>query len=191
MAPPLTPGSSLDGQRRGAAVWLTGLPAAGKSSIALAMQDLLHARRIEACVLDGDLLRRGLCSDLGFSRADRSENVRRVAEVARLMVDARLIVLVALISPFEEDRATARHTIGSDRFVEVHVDTPLAVAEARDPKGLYARARHGAARDVTGIDSPYEPPKAPDIRIDTTRTSIDDAARLIAQHLQQMRLLSP
>ena len=132
-------------------------------------------------LLDGDAIRRGLNSDLGFSDLDRAENIRRVAEVACLMVDAGIIVIVALISPFRQDRDLARAKFTPGAFVEVFVDTPLAVAEARNVKGLYRRARAGLLPQFTGIDSAYEPPLHPEIRIDTLRLSANDAARQIAQ----------
>ncbi len=167
----------------GLVFWLTGLSGAGKSTIAQATRRHLHARGHLSTVLDGDELRRGLTRDLGFSMADRAESVRRAAEVARLMADAGLIVIVALISPFRADRDRARALFAPGRFVEVHVDTSLAVAEARDPKGLYRRARQGDLRDFTGIDSPYEAPLAPEIVIRTELTSADEAALLLGAWL--------
>lgn len=165
-----------DDQPPGLVFWLTGLSGAGKSTIAQATHRRLNAMGRISTVLDGDELRRGLTRDLGFSAADRAESVRRAAEVARLMSDAGLVVIVALISPFRTDRDQARALFVPGRFVEVHVDTPLAVAEARDPKGLYRRARQGQLRDFTGIDSPYETPLVPEVVIRTERTSADEAA---------------
>ena len=156
-------------------VWLTGLSGAGKSTLAEGLAIALRARGERVAILDGDSLRQGLCSDLGFSAADRVENIRRTAEVARLMLDQGLWVVVALISPFRRDRARARARFAAKEFVEVHVDAPLALAEARDPKGLYARARRGEIREFTGIDSPYEPPESPELRIETGNCSIADA----------------
>ncbi|HET9104528.1 MAG TPA: adenylyl-sulfate kinase [Solirubrobacteraceae bacterium] len=160
-------------------VWLTGLSGAGKSTIADRVESALHARGRHTYLLDGDNVRHGLNRDLGFTDADRVENIRRVAEVARLMADAGLIVLVSFISPFRSERAMARERMGTVSFYEVFVDTPLAVAEARDPKGLYAKARRGELRNFTGIDSAYEPPEQPDLRLDTTRLTPDEAAQAI------------
>jgi bifunctional enzyme CysN/CysC len=170
------------GQRAGV-VWLTGLSGAGKSTIANRTEEQLVARGHHTFLLDGDNVRRGLNRDLGFSEHDRVENIRRVAEVARLMVDAGLIVLVAFISPFRDERQTARELFEPGEFIEVYVDTPIAVAEARDPKGLYKKARRGELKNFTGIDSPYEPPEAPEIHLDTTQLSIDAAAEKILAHL--------
>lgn len=139
-------------------IWLTGLSASGKTSLAHALEQALHQRGFHTYALDGDNLRQGLNADLGFSAEARAENIRRMAHVARLMADAGLVVIVSAISPFAVDRAQARALFAPGAFVEVFVDTPLAVCEARDPKGLYARARRGELRDFTGIDSPYERP---------------------------------
>lgn len=158
----------------GRVIWFTGLSGAGKSTLAQALEARLLAQGVRTCVLDGDALRQGLNKDLGFSDSDRTENIRRAAEVARLMADAGLVVLTAFISPFRADRALARERIGTGRFVEVFVDTPLAVCEARDPKGLYRKARRGEVHHMTGITSPYEAPDQPDIRI-TVDDSVDAA----------------
>ncbi len=172
-----------------AVVWFTGLSGAGKSSIANLLEKQLHAMGRHTCLLDGDNVRHGLCRDLGFTQADRVENIRRVAEVARLMVDAGLIVLVAFISPFRSEREMARAMVQKTEFCEVFVDTPLSVAEQRDPKGLYGKARRGELKNFTGIDSPYEPPQHPDVRIDTTVQTIEDAAERIIAHLRCMGTL--
>ncbi|KWF69492.1 sulfate adenylyltransferase subunit CysN [Burkholderia pseudomultivorans] len=167
-------------------VWLTGLSAAGKSTIANLVEKRLHALGKHTYLLDGDNVRHGLNRDLGFTEADRVENIRRVAEVARLMLDAGLIVLVSFISPFRAERDMARAMVGADEFVEVFVDTPLAIAEERDPKGLYRKARRGELKHFTGIDSPYEPPAQPELRIDTvTETPEDAAARIVAYLLRE------
>lgn len=150
-------------------VWFTGLSGAGKSTLANALEIELHAAGRHVYVLDGDNIRHGLNRDLGFSIEDRNENIRRVAEVARLMVDAGLVVLVAFISPFRDERAMARTLFAPGEFVEVFVDSPLAICEQRDTKGLYAKARRGELRDFTGIDSPYEPPVAPEVHVHTER----------------------
>jgi bifunctional enzyme CysN/CysC len=169
---------------RGRVIWLTGLSGSGKSTIANMVEKKLHAMGRHTYLLDGDNIRHGLNRDLGFTDEDRVENIRRVAEVARLMADAGLIVLVSFISPFRAERALARSLMPEGDFVEVFVDTPLAVAEQRDVKGLYAKARAGELKNFTGIDSPYEPPEAPDIRIDTTQVSAPDAAEAITAWLE-------
>jgi bifunctional enzyme CysN/CysC len=167
--------TALNGHRP-CVVWFTGLSGAGKSTIANLVERKLHARGRHTFLLDGDNVRHGLNKDLGFTEADRVENIRRVAEVARLMVDAGLIVLVSFISPFRAERRLARSLVAQDEFCEVFVDAPLEVAEQRDRKGLYKKARRGELKNFTGIDSPYEPPEAPELRIDTTALGEDAAA---------------
>lgn len=164
-------------------LWFTGLSGSGKSTIANLVEKKLHALGKHSFLLDGDNVRHGLNRDLGFTDADRVENVRRVGEVARLMADAGLIVLTAFISPFRAERDLARSMLPAGEFVEVFVDTPLAVAEARDVKGLYAKARSGKLANFTGIDSPYEPPLAPEIRVDTTQETPEAAAERIVEHI--------
>lgn len=162
-------------------VWLTGLSGAGKSTLAQALERAWRASGHAVVVLDGDRLRSGLCNDLGFSDADRSENMRRAAEVARLASDAGVRTVVAMISPFAAERAAARTRLTGRPFFEVHVHAPLQVAEARDPKGLYLRARRGDIPHFTGIDSPYQAPDAPDLRLDThLRSEADCLAALLA-----------
>lgn len=170
-------------------IWLTGLSGSGKSTIAHAMERKLIADGRACFVLDGDAVRQGLNKDLGFCRKDRSENIRRVAEVARLMNEAGLIVVVSLISPFRADRENARSIIGNDRFIEVFVDTPIEKCEERDPKGLYAKARQGLIPEFTGVSSPYEEPENPDLRIDTTRLSVEDCVDSLLRLLQERRIL--
>ncbi len=177
--------------QRPAVVWFTGLSGAGKSTIANLLERRLHHAGRHTYLLDGDNLRHGLNGDLGFSPADRIENVRRAAEAAKLMADAGLIVLVSLISPFRADRALARGLLPAGQFIEVHVDTPLEVAEQRDVKGLYRRARAGEIKDFTGIDSPYEPPETPEVRIDTTAMSPDAAAEALYLALERRGVLNP
>jgi bifunctional enzyme CysN/CysC len=167
-----------------AVLWFTGLSGAGKSTIANLVEKKLHLLGRHTYLLDGDNVRHGLNRDLGFTDADRVENIRRVAETAKLFVDAGLIVLVSFISPFRSERDMAREIVEKDEFLEVFVDTPLAVVEERDPKGLYAKARAGEIKNFTGIDSPYEPPLAPDIRLDTMSASAEDLAQRIVDRLR-------
>jgi bifunctional enzyme CysN/CysC len=166
----------------GATVWLTGLPASGKSTLAAAVEARLLAEGRSAYLLDGDNLRHGLNGDLGFAPEDRRENVRRTAEVAALLADAGVVALVALVSPYAADRDAARavHDHRDLPFVEVHVATTLAECEARDPKGLYARARAGELPGLTGVDAPYEPPASPELRVDPALALDEAVDRLIA-----------
>ncbi|HMY60001.1 MAG TPA: adenylyl-sulfate kinase, partial [Pseudomonadota bacterium] len=164
-------------------LWFTGLSGSGKSTIANLVDKQLYAQGRHSYILDGDNVRHGLCKDLGFSPSDRVENIRRVAEVAKLMVDSGLIVLVAFISPFRAERQLARSLFAEGEFLEIFVDTPLAEAERRDPKGLYKKARAQQLKNFTGIDSPYEAPESPEIRIDTTTVSAEDAAAQIVYRL--------
>ena len=152
--------------------WLTGLSGAGKSTLARSLATALRGRQQPVCVIDGDELRAGLCQDLGFDTASRAENVRRAAHMARLLNDNGVHAVVALISPDTDARALAYTTIGRGRCVEVHVNTPLAVCEQRDPKGLYARARAAQLAQMTGVHAPYEPPEQPALRIDTSVTAL-------------------
>jgi adenylyl-sulfate kinase len=166
-----------------ATIWLTGLSGAGKSTLAYELEHLLLERGHPSFVLDGDNVRHHLNRDLGFSAHDRRENIRRTAEVARLMNEAGLFVVTAFISPLCADRQAAREIIGADRFVEVHVSTCMTVCETRDPKGLYARARAGEIANFTGVSAPYEPPEHPDVAVDTGRMSIEEATRALYDHL--------
>jgi adenylyl-sulfate kinase len=175
--------------QRGAALWFTGLSGAGKSTIAALVDRKLHDAGQHSYVLDGDNLRFGLCSDLGFSPEDRAENIRRIGEVARLFVDAGLLVLVAAISPYRRDRELARSRVAPDRFLEIFVDTSLSVCEARDPKGLYRRARAGEITGLSGVDAPYEAPTSPELRL-----AGDDPAALadrVIAELAARRLIVP
>jgi bifunctional enzyme CysN/CysC len=178
--------ATLKGQRP-AVLWFTGLSGAGKSTIANLVEAKLAALGRHTFLLDGDNVRHGLNRDLGFTEADRIENIRRVGEVARLMADAGLIVLTAFISPFRAERHMVRRMVPEGEFFEIFVDTPLAEAEKRDSKGLYAKARAGELKNFTGIDSPYEPPEAPEIHIDTTAISAEQAADLIVERLIKPR----
>jgi bifunctional enzyme CysN/CysC len=162
-----------------AVVWLTGLSGAGKSTIANIVEKKLARMNRHTFLLDGDNVRHGLNKDLGFTDADRVENIRRVGEVSKLMTDAGLIVITAFISPFRSERDMVRQMIQSGEFYEIHIDTSLAAAEERDVKGLYKKARSGQLKNFTGIDSPYEPPVAPELRIDTTQLTAEQAADAI------------
>jgi bifunctional enzyme CysN/CysC len=164
--------------------WLTGLPGAGKSTIANLLEKQLSSFGRHTYVLDGDNIRRGLSRDLGFSEADRVENMRRAREVARLFVDAGLVVIVAFISPYRAERNIARSQFEPDEFIEIHVDASLEECERRDPKGLYARARRGELPNFTGIDSAYEAPTDPEIRLDTVANSPDKCVDLILSYLK-------
>ncbi len=179
---------AIKGHRPGV-VWFTGLSGAGKSAIANALERRLHAMGCHTATLDGDNVRHGLNRDLGFTDADRVENIRRVAEVAKLMVDAGLLVLVSFISPFRAERDSARALVDGNEFVEVFVDTPLDVAERRDRKGLYRKARAGDLPHFTGIDSPYEPPPSPEVRIDTVSSSVDESVEQIVSQLRAQGIL--
>jgi bifunctional enzyme CysN/CysC len=176
--------AELKGQRP-CVLWFTGLSGAGKSTIANIVEKRLNALGHHTYLLDGDNVRHGLNKDLGFTDADRVENIRRIAEVSRLMVDAGLIVLVSFISPFRAERRMARELLQPGEFFEMFVDTPLALAETRDPKGLYKKARRGELKNFTGIDSPYEEPEHPEIRIDTARVLPEEAADLILERLRR------
>jgi bifunctional enzyme CysN/CysC len=176
-------------QQRPCVLWLTGLSGAGKSAIANLVEKRLSALGRHTTLLDGDNLRHGLNSDLGFTSGERVENIRRVAEVAKLFVDAGVITLVSLISPFRSDRELARRLLGADEFIEIHVMTPLAECERRDPKGLYRKARAGELPNFTGIDQPYEPPQAPEISIDTLALSAEAACEQIVSYLRERQYL--
>ena len=164
-------------------VWLTGLSGSGKSSTADALEKKLHALGYKTYTLDGDNLRHGLNNDLGFTDADRVENIRRVAEVAKLMVDAGLIVITAFISPFISERDYARQIVADDEFIEVFVDAPLEVCEARDPKGLYKKARAGHLKNFTGIDSEYQKPKNPEIVLQSSDRTPEELADYVLTYL--------
>jgi adenylyl-sulfate kinase len=176
----------------GATVWLTGLSGSGKSTVAAAASALLVTRGRATYTLDGDNVRHGLNGDLGFSAADREENVRRIGEVARLLADAGLVVLVPVISPYRAGREHARqlHAAAGLEFLEVFVDTPLDACEQRDPKGLYAKARAGELTGFTGIDDPYEPPEHPDLVLDTTTASVDESAAAVVDSLVRLGIVA-
>ncbi|MDG1064041.1 MAG: adenylyl-sulfate kinase [Flavobacteriaceae bacterium] len=185
----------LDRQRRaqhkghkGLVIWFTGLSGSGKSTLANALEQRLHQEGIHTYTLDGDNIRMGLNGDLGFAPEDRTENIRRIGHVADLMCDAGLVVLSAFVSPYRQDRNAIKDIVGPNDFVEVFVDTPLEVCEARDVKGLYAKAREGLIKDFTGVNAPYEAPLAADLVLDTSIVDIDTATQqlsaLVAQHIK-------
>lgn len=175
----------------GATLWLTGLSGSGKSTVAVAVERLLLERGVNCYRLDGDNVRHGLCANLGFSPEDRAENIRRVGEVARLFADACVIVLASFVSPYRADRDRVRqlHEQAGLPFAEVFIDVPLEVAERRDPKGLYKKARAGEIKNFTGIDDPYEPPQAPELVLPTAEMSLDDSARAIVDYLRRQRII--
>ncbi len=174
---------------RGAVLWFTGLSGSGKSTIAHRVESMLVDRGVFAYVLDGDNIRHGLNSDLGFSPEEREENIRRIGEVARLFADAGAVVLSAFISPYRRDRDRVRALLGPGEFVEVYVDTPLEICEARDPKGLYKKARSGEISNFTGIDAPYEAPESPEVHLKTTKLTVDQAAATVVRYLTTQDIL--
>jgi adenylylsulfate kinase len=175
-------------KQNAATIWLTGLSASGKSTLAYELERQLHDLGHACYVLDGDNIRHGLCRDLGFSPDHRKENIRRIAEVARLFNDAGLVTITAFISPYRDDRAIARDILGPERFLETHVAADIAVCERRDPRGLYRKARTGEIAEFTGVSAPYEAPENPTIRIDTGLLSIEDSmARLLEAVLPRLR----
>lgn len=171
-------------EQKSVTVWLTGLSASGKSTLAYALEKALVTQGWACYVLDGDNVRKGLNKDLGFSDVDRAENIRRVAEVAALMNDAGLIVVSAFISPFASDRALAKEVIGADRFVEVYLDTPLAICEARDPKGLYKSAKEGKVAQFTGVSQPYEAPTCADIVLNSALSKVAEDVAKVLEYLK-------
>ena len=199
MPPSMSPGSSaiddwsaavspaeraaLMGQRP-TVLWFTGLSGAGKSTLAARVERRLHGAGHHTCLLDGDAVRVGISKDLGFTDADRAENIRRAAEIARLMADAGLIVLAAFISPFRTEREAARSLFAAGEFLEIYMDAPMTVLEARDVKGLYQRARTGEIKNFTGIDSRYETPEKPELRIDSSQLTAEQAADVVMARLR-------
>jgi adenylyl-sulfate kinase len=175
--------------QKGCVLWFTGLSGSGKSTVAGALEKALMQKGHLAYRLDGDNIRHGLNADLGFSPAERTENIRRIGEVAALFVDAGVIVLTAFISPYRADRARVKQTAAQDRFLEIYVRAPLAVCEQRDPKGLYRRARAGQIAQFTGIDAPYEEPVAADVILDTDRLSVNRCVALLLETLKAKGLL--
>ena len=165
-------------------IWFTGFSGSGKSTIANALEKELNEMRISTYLLDGDNIRKGLNSDLSFSPADRKENIRRIAEVANLMVESGLVVISAFISPYKNDREFVKLTVKKENFIQIFIDTPLKVCKSRDPKGLYIKAEKGLIKNFTGISAPYETPKNPDLKIDTTKTDVAEAVKLIIQKIK-------
>ena len=178
-------------KQKGALIWFTGLSASGKSTIAYTLEHALVQRGHLSYVLDGDNVRHGLNKNLGFSAEDRAENIRRIGEVGKLFVDAGLITLTAFISPYKDDRNTARETVGAGNFFEVFCDTPLEVCEKRDPKGLYKKARAGEIKGFTGIDDPYEAPDKPEMVIDTSTMSPQEATIALCDMLEKAGKIPP
>jgi adenylyl-sulfate kinase len=174
---------------RGAVLWLTGLSGSGKSTIGHRVERMLIERGAFAYVLDGDNIRHGLNSDLGFSQEDRAENIRRIGEVSRLFADSGALVVSAFISPYRKDRDRIRRLMGEGEFIEVFVDTPLELCEARDPKGLYKKARAGEISNFTGLDAPYEAPESPEVHLRTAELSVDEAAAQVVRYLEQHNIL--
>ena len=171
--------------KAGCVIWLTGLSGSGKSSIARGLKRALLKLGKPACTLDGDKVRRGLCSDLAFSPSDRKENVRRIGEVAKLFADAGMICIVALISPYRRDRQKARRIVEAGRFIEVYVNAPIEVCEQRDRKGLYARARAGRLKAFTGVSAPYESPERPELELHTDKLTIAGSVNKIFDYLKK------
>ncbi|WP_297055815.1 adenylyl-sulfate kinase [Thermosulfurimonas sp.] len=172
-------------KHRSGVIWFTGLPASGKSTIAHFLEKELFDRGIRAYVLDGDNIRHGLCGDLGFSREDRRENLRRIAEVCRLMVDAGLLVLAAFVSPYREDRRYVRERVGDGAFFEVYVKCSPETCEKRDPKGLYRKAREGKIQGFTGVNAPYEEPENPDLVLDTEEDDLETCVQKVLRMLSE------
>ena len=174
---------------RGAIIWFTGLSGAGKSTLAHAVEEALHQRGCRTFVLDGDNVRHGLCQDLGFSTADRIENIRRIGEVAKLFMESGTIVLTAFISPFRADRERVRGMVGHGDFIEIYCDTPIETCEARDTKGLYEKARAGQIPEFTGISSPYEAPEKPELAVNTGKDELDACVRQVVDEMAQRGII--
>ena len=171
-------------------LWFTGLSGAGKSTLAHAVEARLYDRQCRTFTLDGDNVRHGLCGDLGFSEADRQENIRRVGETAKLFLEAGVITLTAFISPFRDDRARVRSILPHGQFLEIYCEASLAICEARDTKGLYAKARAGQIKNFTGIDSPYEPPQKPELTVKTGEHELIDCVDQVMQLLEQRGIIN-
>ncbi len=170
-------------------LWFTGLPSSGKSTIAGEVEYRLHKRGIRTYLLDGDNIRHGLNSDLGFSPKDREENIRRIGEVAKLFVDAGMITLVAFVSPYRKDRERARKILEDGEFIEIYVKCPVEVCEKRDPKGMYKKAREGKIKEFTGISAPYEEPENPEIILETNKMSINECVEKVIRYLEEKKII--
>ncbi len=170
-------------------LWFTGLSGSGKSTIANAVEKALFEKNIHTYTLDGDNVRNGLNNNLTFSPEDRTENIRRIAEVSNLFIEAGIVVLAAFVSPYKKDREMVREVVKDANFVEIFVETPLEICEKRDVKGLYAKARAGEIQDFTGINAPYETPSSPDIRIDTTKTTVEGAVAIVLKYIEERKLI--
>lgn len=166
-------------------IWFTGLPASGKSTIAHTLEKVLFDHGIKVYILDGDNIRRGLNADLGFSPDERRENLRRISEVAKLFVDAGIILLAAFVSPYRKDREFIKEKIGKEDFIEVYVKCPVDICEKRDPKGMYLKAKSGIIKDYTGVSAPYEEPESPDLVIETDKLSIKEAVQKVLNYLRE------
>jgi len=186
--PDLSNSNRLEKEKRfgqkGTIIWMTGLSGSGKTTLSLELEKTLCEKGKLVYVLDGDLIRAGLNSDLGFSQNDRHENIRRIGEVSRLFADAGLIVIVAFISPFRDDRNRVRNAVQKGRFVEIFLDCSLETCEKRDPKGLYKKARRGEIKEFTGISSPYEPPENPELRLKTDSQSVEESIQQVIKYLE-------
>jgi adenylylsulfate kinase len=176
-------------KHKGKILWFTGLSGSGKSTLANALEERLHEYNMKTYVLDGDNIRKGLCSDLGFSKNDRVENIRRIGEVSKLMMDAGLIVMSAFISPFRNDRRSVRELVDSGSFIEIFIDTPLAICESRDIKGLYKKARAGEISDFTGISSPYERPEHAELVVKTDKNCAEECVEEIIAYLVDNKII--
>ncbi len=172
-------------KQKGGTIWLTGLSGSGKSTIAVELEHALIENKHQAYILDGDNIRHGLNKNLGFSPEDRSENIRRIGEVAKLFTDANIITITAFISPYRQDRDNARKLFQAGEFIEIYIKCPLEVCEQRDTKGLYKKARKGEVKEFTGISAPYEEPLSPELTIDTSKMSIEESTRTIIAYLEE------
>lgn len=170
-------------------LWFTGLSGSGKSTLAHAVEDKLHKQGVRTFVLDGDNIRQGLCKDMGFSDEDRTENIRRIGEVSKLMLDAGIVVMTAFISPFKADRQIVRELVNQEDFIEIYCKAPLAICEERDPKGLYKKARAGEIPEFTGISSPYEEPVEAELMLETGHHSIDECVQKISDYLKEENII--
>ena len=176
---------------KSAIIWFTGLSSSGKSTLAYALEDILHKNMIRTYVLDGDNIRQGLCKDLGFSKSDRIENIRRIGEVSKLMMEAGSIVLTAFISPFKNDRKIVRELVLEGDFIEIFCAAPLKICESRDTKGLYKKARAGEIPEFTGVSSPYEKPDKPELILDTNTLSIEECLEEIISYISKRKIINP